>query len=270
MPKAKILHVSQELMPYTDETEIARVSRLMPQQLQEAGYDVRLFMPCFGNINVRKHQLHEVIRLGGTNVKINGNPYPLNIRAGCIPNAKMQCYFIDNEECFKRKFQVRDAQNTFFADNHRRMIFFARGTLHTVKKQIWQPAVVHCHGWFAALAPLYLKKLLRKDPFFENIKVVVSIYDDSFAEEFSPDFAKQVLVTGLRARDVEALTQPNYVNLMKLAIANADGVIQGSTAINEELQRFVAKRRIPMLPYVELDNQGIAYATFYEDLMARI
>ena len=253
-----------------EETEAARAVRFLPQLMQEAGYEFRLFMPCFGMVNARRFQLHEVIRLGGTNIKIGSELYPLTIKAASIQSARIQIYFVNNEECFKRRFEDRDENGVFYADNHTRMVFFARGTLHTIKKQIWQPVVVHCHGWFSMLLPLYIKKAMRKDPFFENIKVVVSLYDECFEEEFPPDFAKQILITGVRSRDVELLAPPNYVNLMKVAIANADGVVAGSANIHPQLQEFMAKRRTITLPYCQQpDLQAKEYAAFYEKIINR-
>jgi starch synthase len=269
MIKPKILYVCQEVMPYVDETEMGRTIRFLSPKIQHNGYEIRLFMPCWGTINCRRMQLHEVIRLGGTNFIIGGDAYPLVIKAASIATAKMQIYFTDNEDLFKRKFQNLDADGMPFADTANRMSFFARATLTTIQKQLWQPAIVHCHGWFAALLPLYLKKVtMRKDAFFEKAKIVVSLYDEAFDGELATNFAQQISITGIRSRDIEVLQTANYVNLMKLAIANADGVIAGSGTIHPELEQFIAKRRVPLLAY-DAENQDKAYAAFYKNILAK-
>jgi starch synthase len=267
MIKPRILFATQAIMPYSSESEIAHVSRYLPQQIQDMGYEFRLFMPCFGNINARRHQLHEVIRLGGTNFYIGGDAYPLIIKAASITTARIQIYFTDNEDCFKHKDAERDQEGVFYPDNDKRMILFALGTLHTIKKQLWQPLIVHCHGWFSMLLPLYLKKVLRKDPFFGNIKIVVSLYDDVFEEEFGPDFIKHASITGIRSRDLELMQQPNCTNLMKLAIANADGVIVVGEKTSLEVLEYITKRKKPILRIKNSELNPKMYANFYANLI---
>jgi starch synthase len=268
MIKPKILYATQDMMPYVDETEIGLITRYLAPKIQRLGYEIRLFMPCFGTINTRREQVHEVQRLGGANFVIGSDVYTLNIKAASIATAKMQIYFTNNDDLFKRRFKTRDANGTLFADNHKRMVFYARTTLATIERQLWQPVIVHCHGWFSMLVPLYLRKVLRKEEYFSKVKIVVSVYDDAFEEVFADNFAQQISIKGLRARDMEILQPPNYVNLMKLAIANADGVIIASPNIHPELQAYIAKRKLPTLQYQPPDNQAQAYASFYGSLLA--
>ncbi|GHT68055.1 glycogen synthase [Bacteroidia bacterium] len=267
MLKPKILYVSQEIFPYAEETEISQISRFLPERMKAVGYEVRLFMPCYGTINTRRFQLHEVIRLVGTNFTIGESFLPIVIRVASIPSAKMQIYFIDNEECFKRKFQMQDEHDALFADNHKRMIVFARGTLKAIKDLIWQPALIHCHGWFSALTPLYIKKAFCHDPFFAATKIVVSIYDENFSEELSADAAKHAIITGIKAKDTELLKHSSYVNLMKFAIANADGVIVGSKKIHPDLVKHLKTLKIPVLPYQNEEQRVKAYSTFYNKIL---
>ena len=176
----RILFVSQEITPYLPETEMSVIARNLPQGIQERGKEIRTFMPKFGCINERRNQLHEVIRLSGMNLIIDDNDHPLIIKVASIQAARMQVYFIDNEDFFQRKFTLQDKTGNFFEDNDERAIFFTRGVVETVKKLQWAPDLIHCHGWFTSLLPIYIKQYYHDDPLFQNTKMVSSIYDTVF------------------------------------------------------------------------------------------
>src|SRR6056297_492631 len=188
MEKTKVLFVSQEITPYLPETEMSVTSRNLSQGVQERGKEIRTFMPRYGCINERRNQLHEVIRLSGMNLIIDDTDHPLIIKVASIQAARMQVYFIDNEDYFQRKATVKDEDGKFFEDNDERIIFFARGVLETVRKLRWSPDIVHCHGWFTSLIPLYLKKSYSDDPLFADSKVIYSLYKDEFDKALHTNF----------------------------------------------------------------------------------
>src|SRR3954468_6542045 len=190
--KARVLFVSQEVTPYLDETPMSIIGRKLPQGIQERGKEIRTFMPKFGVINERRNQLHEVIRLSGMNLIIDDNDHPLIIKVASIQSARMQVYFIDNEEYFQRKMIFHDAKEKFFKDNEDRMVFFCRGVLETVKKLGWAPDIIHCNGWMTSLIPLFIKSSYKEDPLFQNSKVVYSVYDQDLEEKFSDTFVKKL------------------------------------------------------------------------------
>ena len=267
MEKAKILFVSQEITPYLPETEMSKIGRHLPQGIQESGKEIRTFMPRFGKINERRNQLHEVIRLSGMNLIINNTDNPLIIKVASIQAARMQVYFIDNEDYFHRKFIFTDADGKEFEDNDERAIFFARGVLETTKKLRWGPDVVHCHGWFTSLIPLYLKKALNDDPHFINSKVIYSVYDNEFTSEWPESFKHKLKLDGIENSDLEILSPANYVNLTKLAISMSDGIIQGSTKINPEIEQFIKDSGKPFLGYQPEDAYIAAYNDFYDKML---
>ena len=247
MRKARVLFISSEIHPYLDLTEQSEIARNLPQGIQERGKEIRTFMPRFGNINERRNQLHEVIRLSGMNLIIDDTDHPLIIKVASIQAARMQVYFIDNEEYFQRKCTIRDTDESFFADNDDRTIFFGRGVLETVKKLGWSPDIIHCHGWMTALIPLLIKTSYKEDPMFRNSKVVYSLYNDSFTESFNKDFGKKILMDGLSSEDVKGLEDPNYVNLTKLAMHYSDAVMKSSTTLHDEIEttfKRVSKQRL--------------------------
>lgn len=269
MEKARVLFVEQAIMPYLKETPMSRIGRYLPQGIQEKGKEIRTFMPRFGNINERRNQLHEVIRLSGMNLIINDTDHPLIIKVASIQQARMQIYFIDNEDFFHRKFTSRDKANKFYTDNDERSIFFSRGVLETVKKLGWGPDIVHCHGWISALVPLYVKRAYKDNPLFSDSKVIYSVYNDDFSEGFRKDFDKKIKLPGITAKDLKYYKDANYVSLTKAAIEYADAVIMGSETINPELEAYINTLNKPVLPFQPADNYIDAYNEFYDSLLGK-
>lgn len=266
MKSSRVLFVSTEITPYLPETEISVLSRYLPQGVQESGKEIRTFMPRFGCINERRNQLHEVIRLSGMNLIINDTDHPLIIKVASIPSARMQVYFIDNEDYFHRKQILKDETEAFFEDNDERAIFYARGVLETVRKLRWSPDVIHCQGWFTSLVPLYVKKLFKEDPLFAHTKVVFSVYDDEFTTPLNVSFKKKILLEGIKSKDVEQLNEPTYVNLIKFASQYSDGMIIGSEKINSEVATYLETYDKPVLKFPGLENYVEAYTDFYDQI----
>ena len=265
----RVLFVNSEIYPYLPESQISNIGRYLPQGIQERKKEIRSFMPRYGCINERKNQLHEVIRLSGMNIVINDVDRPLVIKVASISAARMQVYFIDNEDYFHRKQVYCDENGEFFKDNGERAIFFARGVLETVKKLRWAPDVIHCQGWISHILPLYLKKVYVDDPIFSNSKVVLSVYDDTPAE-FPADFKDKIIIPGITEKDVEVMTEASGINLAKLAAEYSDGVIYGSADIPEEIVSFCKNAGLPALEYNQAaleDGSYIEdYNSFYDQL----
>jgi starch synthase len=268
--KARVLFVSQEVTPYLDETPMSIIGRKLPQGIQERGKEIRLFMPKFGIINERRNQLHEVIRLSGMNLIIDNNDHPLIIKVASIQAARMQVYFIDNQEYFERKHILTDKKGEHFADNDERAIFFCRGVIETVKKLGWSPDVVHLHGWMTSLTALYLKKSFKDNPLFSDTKIVYSVYDDEFTTPLHKDFAKKVLHEGVEKTDVEYYKNPTFVNVSKAAIDLADGVIKGSPKINSDVEKYIKKSGKPYLDFIAGDEYIDAYSEFYDAVLEEV
>ena len=259
-PVKRVLFVNSEIFPYLPESGIANIGRYLPQGIQERKKEVRSFVPRYGCINERKNQLHEVIRLSGMNIVINDVDRPLVIKVASTA-ARMQVYFIDNEDYFHRKSVFCDAEGNFFADNDERAIFFARGVLETVKKQRWAPDVIHCHGWISHMLPLYLKKAYVDDPIFSNTKIVLSLYDDT-PKEFASDFKSKMIFAGVSEKDLEVFTEPTGINLAKLAASYSDGIILGSEGVDEELVKFCKESGLPVL---DCNAEKLGDGSYIED-----
>ena len=268
MTKAnKVLFITQEITPYVSESEMALVGRNLPQAIQEKGREIRTFMPKWGNINERRNQLHEVIRLSGMNLIIDDTDHPLIIKVASIQSVRMQVYFIDNDDYFQNRLQVVDENGVEYEDNDARAIFYARGVLETVKKLRWCPDVIHCHGWMTALAPLYIKKAYKDEPSFRDAKVVFSLYDNDFKEPFHPDFASKLLLKGISKKDVADLKEPvDYTALCKLAVDYSDGVIQQSEHVNEEVIAYARQIGKPVLGYQSPEIFADACNDFYDQV----
>ncbi len=267
MKKTRVLFVSQEIMPYLPETHMSKIARELPQAIQEKGREIRTFMPRYGSINERRNQLHEVIRLSGMNLIIDDNDQPLIIKVASIQAARMQVYFIDNEEYFQRKHVVTDKNESFFEDNDERMLFFCKGVLETVKKLGWSPDVIHCHGWMTSLLPVLLKRKYKDDPLFSDSKVVYSAYNDGFAATMDHRLAEKLMLDGIDAKDTEILKTPTYTNLMKHAIQFSDGLIETESGISSELIDFARKSGKPVLDMPSPELLADACSSFYDEVL---
>lgn len=264
MKDKRILYVSSEVVPYLPETELARSSFDIARMVHGKGGQTRIFMPRFGVINERRHQLHEVIRLSGMNLIINDVDMPLIIKVASIPKERMQVYFIDNDEYFKRKATIKDEKGELFTDNDERIIFFIKGVIETVKKLNWAPDIIHVHGWMAALLPLYLKEYYKDDALFSNSKIVTSIYNNGFEGTLNKELVKKISFDNIDLEKIDSLKEPNHNNLLKIAIENSDAVISGSEDNSEELISYAKSLNIPVLDYQSLDNLEDAYLNFYQ------
>ena len=267
MEKKRVLFISQEITPYLPESEMSVKSRFLPQGIQEKGREIRTFMPRYGSVNERRNQLHEVIRLSGMNLVINDADHPLIIKVASIQAARMQVYFIDNEDYFHRKEILKDKKGNEFDDNDERAVFFARGVLETVIKLRWAPDLIHCHGWLASLVPLYIKKAYHDDPLFANSKVVYSVYNENFKNSLSLNAKQHILLDGISEDDVELIDEPSYENMSKLAIDYADAVIQGSETINPNLTKYIQAKEKLFLNYQSEETYIDAYNDFYDKVL---
>ncbi len=269
MEKSRILFVEQAITPYLKETHMSKIGRFLPQGIQERGKEIRTFMPRFGSINERRNQLHEVIRLSGMNLIINETDHPLIIKVASIQQARMQIYFIDNEDFFHRKFTIKDKAGRFYEDNDERTIFFSRGVIETVKKLGWGPDIIHCHGWMSALVPLYVKRAFKDNPLFTDAKVVYSLYGDDFKETFRESFEKKLRLPGITPKDLKYYKESNYVNITKAAIDYADAIIVASDKVNPELLAYLEDKKKPILVHPSVDNYVEDYNTFYDSLLGK-
>ena len=257
MEKPRVLYISQEITPYLPENHMSTIARNLPQGIQERGREIRTFMPRYGLINERRHQLHEVIRLSGMNLIIDDIDHPLIIKVASIQQARMQVYFIDNEEYFKRKDLLFDKEEKLLKDNDERMIFFTKGVIETVKKLNWVPDIIHLHGWFASLFPLYLKKLYSDDPIFDKSKIVSSLYGKSFDGSLSKKLSEKIQFDGVEG-DLDLISEPNFESLTDLMIKFSDSVILSSENIDKSTTSSIKNYSKDVLNFKDsLDNEKL-------------
>ncbi|MBQ9587509.1 MAG: glycogen/starch synthase [Bacteroidales bacterium] len=249
MGKGRILFVSQEIMPFVPETENSYMGRYLPSYVQEHGREIRVFMPRFSHVNERKNQLHEVIRLSGMNLIVNNADHQLIIKVGSIPTARMQVYFIDNEEYFTHHKGFFDENGNFYADNDERILFFGRGTLEAVRKLAWQPHLIHFTGWFSCMIPFYLRRINKENAFFSGTKTVFSITDDDFKGNFGPDMERKLKADGATAKDLRLFENLDYMTLCKAAITYAHGIVIASPNANPELVAFAHENKRNIIDY---------------------
>ncbi len=251
MAKGRILYISQDVTPFSPETEASMMGRLLPQYSQEIGREIRVFVPRFSFINDRKHQLHEVIRLSGMNLIINNCDHQLIIKVGSIPAARMQIYFIDNEEYFNRFGDIYDEKGILRPSNDERILFFGRGTLEAVRKLAWQPHLIHFSGWFSGMVPFYLRRINKENSFFSGTRTVLSLYNDPFEGRFSEELEKKMRNDKATAKDLRIYQNLDYMTLMKAAITYANGIVIASPDVNPELIRFAKENKRHVIDYME-------------------
>ncbi|WP_421751742.1 glycogen/starch synthase [Croceimicrobium sp.] len=266
MDSKRILYVSQEIHPYLPENEISKPSLEMPRKMNESGHQVRVFMPRYGLINERRHQLHEVIRLSGINIIVNDEDQPLIIKVASVPQARMQVYFIDNDEFFKRKAIFYNEDEEFHEDNDKRAIFFCRGVIETVKKLGWSPDIIHCHGWMASFLPLYLKKFHHDDPMFSDSKTVLSVYGAT-EENLSKSLPDYLRFDGLSDDEVAPFADANISSVYRANMAYCDGVALSGSKLTDEMKDYVSKNVSSMIDLTESEDPNSEIAKLYEQVI---
>lgn len=272
MAKKKILYITPAIFPYIEENYISSICRYLPQGIQEKENEIRTFMPKYGCINERKNLLHEVIRLSGQNIIIEDTDYPLIIKVASLQSVRMQIYFIDSEDFFRRKALFLDEENRFFDDNDSRIIFFAKGVIETVRKLGWTPDIIHCHSWVSGLVPLFIKTAYKDNPHFQNTRIVTSLYNDHFESLFSDSFANKLKLTGVSEKALKHFDVPNYDTVAKTAIDFSDAVVIGHPEVKDSVLQYLQETSLPVLNHLDTsDYQKYveSYDAFYDTLMEK-
>ena len=267
MEDKRILYVSSEVVPYLAENEVSTMSYDVPKMINDQGGQIRIFMPRFGNINERRHQLHEVIRLSGMNLVVNDLDMPLIIKVASIPKERIQVYFIDNDEYFKRKATFSDEDGVLFPDNYERAIFFAKGVVETVKKLNWVPDIIHVHGWMASLLPVYMKHYYKNEALFVDTKIVTSVYSQSFDGALDLELINKVMFDGVPKEAVSDLKIPSYESLIQVAVQHSDALIIASPHLSPSLTKYIESSQKPFLPFASKDGFAEAYTNFYKNVV---
>ena len=264
MKDKRILYVSSEVVPYLAENEVSNMSYDAPKMINDQGGQIRIFMPRYGSINERRHQLHEVIRLSGMNLVVNDMDMPLIIKVASIPKERIQVYFIDNDEYFKRKSTFTDEDDVMFKDNDERAIFFTKGVIETVKKLNWVPDIIHVQGWMASLLPLYMKKYYQNESIFSDTKIITSIFGQSFDGSLGAEMKNKIAFDELPSESLSNLEDPTFENIMKNAIDNSDGIIIASENVLPSLTKYIESSEKPFLPFTPKETFAEAYTEFYK------
>jgi len=266
MEKKRVLFVSQEISPFLTKSPVSNYCRLLAQTTQEEGKEIRVFTPRYGAINERRHQLHEVIRLSGLNIAIDDQDHPLIIKVASVSAAKMQVYFIDNHDFFKRKEALVDSEGVHYADNDERSIFFTRGVLETIKKLGWQPDVIHCHGWFTGMMALYIKHFYKKDPHFKETKIIYSLYNDAFPAQLDERLHEKLAFDGFPKSLTDKLKSPDFETFSRIVLEHCDGVSVGEPQLNAQNQALFDNVSVPKLEFVE-EHEIKVLSSFFDRVM---
>jgi starch synthase len=266
MSKKKVLIVTQEMQPYTDLTEASALVRKLAPYLQNNDMEIRVLMPRYGTINERRHRLHEVVRLSGMNIIVDDDDYPLIIKVASLPEARMQVYFLDNDDFFKRKFVFNDKEGQPFEDNADRAVFYSKGVIETVKKFGWAPDIVHCHGWMSALVPFYLREAYQNEPLFQQSKIIYSLYEMDVDRQLGDQFVTKASINNLTEEDLAAFTGSAGIDIHQGALRYADAVIKGSESFSDRVNQLLTETDLPLLDYQTPDSLE-KIVEFYHSLL---
>ncbi len=265
--KKKLLFVTQELDPYTAITEVSEIVKKLPEYAQSNGMEIRVLMPRYGVINERRHRLHEVVRLSGMNIIVDDDDYPLIIKVASLPGARLQVYFLDNDDFFKRKTGFADDNGNPYEDNPDRMIFFCKGVIETVRKFGWPPDIIHCHGWMTSLIPMYIREAYKTEPLFQNSKIIYSAYDSEMDTHFSDAFIEKASINNLNRSDLDAYLNEGAVFLHKGAITYSDAIIRGSEHLPDDVEQLIIESGKPALAFHGEEDMLPAYMEFYNSML---
>jgi len=267
LAKKRILFIANELSPYLELTEFSETVNRLAIKAHEGGFEVRCIMPRFGVVNERRHRLHEVVRLSGINVSIDNDDYPLQIKVASLPNARLQVYFLDNEDLFKRKFIFHDEHEKWYDDNALRTVFFCKGALETVKKFGWPPDIIHCSGWMTGLIPLYHKTAYKKEPVFSHSKIIYTIGSNSFKEKLGPDFLKMAAINALvKEKDLEPYKEINNTAMFRGGATYADAITFGADKVEKKLLEEFGKVKGKKLLTYNAESDLSDYLQLYTEL----
>ncbi len=267
MEKKRVLFVSQEISPFLTKTEVSNFTRRIAQSTQEEGKEIRVFMPRYGVINERRHQLHEVIRLSGLNLSIDDQDHPLIIKVASVAAARMQVYFIDNEDFFKRKQILHEEDGACCGDNDERSMFFVRGVLETVKKLGWQPDLIHCNGWFSGMMALYIKYFYKKDPHFKETKVVYNLFNEGFEQPLDARFHEKLKFDGFPKAVLEKSKETDFISFTKLILEHCDGVTVAEPNLDPALRAIFDEASILKQDYINEEHEAKAFSAFFDRVL---
>lgn len=268
--KKRILFIANEMSPYLELTEFSEIVNRLAIKSNDSGFEVRCIMPRFGVINERRHRLHEVVRLSGINVSVDNDDLPLQIKVASLPNARLQVYFLDNEDLFKRKFIFTDEQEKWYDDNDLRTIFFCKGALETVKKFGWSPDIIHCSGWMTGLIPAYLKTVYKKEPVFSHSKVIFTIGPTVFKEKLGAQFLKKALIhPTIKEKDLEPFKEANNTAMYRGGATYADAITFGAEKVEKKLLDEFTKVRGKKTLLYNAESDLTDYLQLYNDLAGK-
>ena len=270
MSKKRVLFVTQEMNPYTTISEISSIVRKLAPFTQGKGMEVRVLMPKYGSINERRHRLHEVVRLSGMNIIVDDDDFPLIIKVASLPGARLQVYFLDNEEFFKRKYVFNDEKDKPFKDNQERMVFFCKGVIETVKKFGWPPDIIHCHGWMTSLIPFYLKTVYNNEPIFEQSNIIYSAYSNKYESTFTKKFFEIAAINQLDGEDLSDFNVKNKVKLLQGGIKYADAIVKGDENLPDEITALISEQGKPTLESFSEEEIAQEMVNFYNGLFEKV
>ncbi len=179
--------VSSEIVPFAKTGGLADVCGALPPALDDLGYDVRMLMPLYREVNIQQHHIRRSSTLQDTSVKIGSEDVPISFRMSKLPSSQVKVYFVEQSSLYDRVGLYIDPKTKKdFPDNDRRFAVLARAALALCEKLDWTPDIIHCHDWQAALIPLMLKSG-ENGARFAKTRTVLTIHNLGYQGNFSEE-----------------------------------------------------------------------------------
>jgi starch synthase len=267
MSKLRILYVASECEPFLSATNASEFLKKLPVDMQNNGMEIRILVPRFGNINERKNRLHEVVRLSGINIVVGEEEKSIIIKVASMPTAKIQVYFIDNDDYFGRKYVFTNKEGEFYDDNDERAIFFCKGAIETVRKLGWSPDVVHCVDWMTGLVPMYLKTSYKDDPIFKNSKVLFSVFNNEFTHVFGKEtFYDKIKLADTEDEMLKSIESADFKGFIKIGMEYADKVIKGEEKMSANITELFNEFPEKTIDYIKSETSSTKFQELYAEL----
>lgn len=221
----KILFAAAEAHPFIKTGGLADVIGALPKALKNAGVDIRVILPKYRGIPEKYVEKMEHIAV--VNVPVGWRSQYCGIER--IVHDGIPIYFIDNEYYFGARDGIYG-----YMDDGERFAFYNRAVLECLPAIDFQPDVLHCHDWHAAVVPMLLDGHYRHDPFYSKIRTVFTIHNLLYQGVFPYEVLDGLL--GLDSSYFNGVEYYGNINFMKGGIVFSDHVTTVSPTYAQEIR----------------------------------
>ena len=224
----KILFAASECVPFIKTGGLADVVGSLPKYFNKEEYDVRVIMPKYLCIKESLRSQMKYVTHFYTDF------YWRTQYVGVLEMEYegVHFYFVDSEFYFGGPWPYGNMY-----EDIEKFCFFSKAVLSILPLIGFKPDIIHCHDWQSSLVPVFLKAFYCADPFYRNIKTVMTIHNLKFQGITEIDRLKDI--TGLPDDmfTYDKLEYNNSANLLKGGLVFADKITTVSKTYAEEIKQ---------------------------------